>query len=346
MPTSRASTGLARGSSRRQRHVRALITGAAGQDGILLARMLERDGVEVVGLVRDPADAADLLRYAPRTTVVGCDLGDGPALRRLVVELAPDRIFNLGGISSIMESVREPELTHRVNVGAVEAILAAMRELGPASGTRFVQAASGTVFEGAETSPQDERTPRSPRTPYALAKARTLELVDEAREQGLFATAAILYNHESPLRGPGFVTRRITQGAAAIAAGRQELLELGNIDVSRDWGWAPDYVRGMRLMAEAPAPHDYVLATGVSHELTDFIDLAFRAAGIDDWRAVVRTSDELRRQTDPTLLRGDSSRAYAELGWEHTVGFAGIAEAMVRYDERLLADPTALWFED
>ena len=322
----------------------ALITGAAGQDGIILSQLLLADGYRVTGLVKPGTVVSTLQRYAPGIVIVERDLGDGDAIRSTVVDLEPDEIYNFGGISSIMESVNFPEMTHRVNVGAVEAILLAMTQIKTKS-PRVVQAASGTIFEGTEISPQNEFSPRSPKTPYAIAKAESLQLIDAARAGGLFATAAILYNHESPLRGSGFVTRRITEAAARIAAGQQEYLELGNVDVSRDWGWAPDYVRGMRLIMGAKAPHDYVLATGTSHELTDFIELAFQAAGIADWRSVVHAKDELRRATDPTLLRGDSTRAYTELGWQHTKTFAQLAEAMVAYDMKLLQDPAALWHE-
>ena len=326
--------------------MKALITGVAGQDGTLLSQQLLAEGFEVVGLVKPGHDTSTLLRYAPQITVVSCDLGDPIQLEQLIIDQRPDQIYNLGGISSLVEAAEQPELTRRINVGAVESILSATRQLAQQGfQLRFVQAASGTVFEGTELSPQDERTPRCPLTPYAIGKAQTLELIDAARSEGLFATAAILYNHESPLRGEGFVTRRITQAVARIAAGQQAFLELGNLDVSRDWGWAPDYVRAMRLMLAAEVPHDYVLATGQSHELTDFIAVAFKAAGIDDWQSLVRSNDDLRRHTDPTLLRGDSSRAYAELGWQHTKNFQEMAQSMVRYDQLLLDEPTALWHE-
>jgi GDPmannose 4,6-dehydratase len=330
--------------------MKALITGVAGQDGTLLSQMLTAEGHEVIGLIKPGSSTETLVSYAPAVQIVECDLGDPNRLEQLIIEIAPEQIYNFGGISSLVEAALHPELTHRVNVGSVEAILAAMKTLasrsrGTTHTTRFVQAASGTVFEGTEVSPQDERTPRCPITPYAIAKAQTLELIDVARQQGLFATAAILYNHESPLRGEGFVTRRITQGAARIAAGLQDHLELGNLDVARDWGWAPDYVRGMRAILGAETPHDYVLGTGTSHELTEFLALAFEAAGISDWESVVRTNADFRRHTDPTLLRGDSTRAYRELGWQHTKTFEQLASAMVEYDRMLIDDPQALWHE-
>jgi GDPmannose 4,6-dehydratase len=326
--------------------MKALITGVAGQDGTLLSQQLLADGFVVVGLVKPGQPTATLLRYAPDLTVLECDLADPVALEELILDQQPDQIYNLGGISSLVEAAEQPDITHRINVGAVASILSAAQRLARQNmHVRFVQAASGTVFEGTEVSPQDELTPRCPLTPYAVGKAQTLELIDAARGDGLFATAAILYNHESPLRGEGFVTRRITQAVARIAAGQQEFLELGNLDVSRDWGWAPDYVRAMRLMLAADVPHDYVLGTGQSHELTDFIALAFKAAEISDWQTLVRSSDDRRRHTDPALLRGDSSRAYAELGWRHTKSFEEMARSMVNYDQLLLNDPTALWHE-
>ncbi len=326
--------------------MKALITGVAGQDGTLLSQQLLADGFDVVGLVKPGHDTSTLLRYAPALRVLGCDLGDPVALEQLILDEQPDQIYNLGGISSLVEAAEHPEVAQRINVGAVESILLAARKLAQQNvQLRFVQAASGTVFEGTEVSPQDELTPRCPLTPYAVGKAQTLELIDSARSDGLFATAAILYNHESPLRGEAFVTRRITQAVARIAAGQQEFLELGNLDVSRDWGWAPDYVRAMRLMLAADVPHDYVLGTGESRELTDFIALAFKAADISDWHSLVRSNDDRRRRTDPAMLRGDSSRAYAELGWQHTKSFEEMARSMVEYDQLLLDDPTALWHE-
>jgi GDPmannose 4,6-dehydratase len=321
----------------------ALITGAAGQDGILLAGMLAADGYRVVGLIK-PGTSGDLLRaYVPAVEIVAVDLADAAGLASVIAGARPEEIYNLGGVSSITESVSFPEMTRRVNVGAVETILAAMRDL-PASCT-LVQAASGAVFEGTEVEPQSEDTPMAPRTPYAVAKADTVERIRAARGEGLRACSAILYNHESPLRGAGFVTRRISEGVARIAAGLQDRLELGNIDVCRDWGWAPDYVRGMRLMMAAAEPDDYVLATGVAHRLSEFLSVAFAAVGIPDWADYVVTRDDLRRDTDPTLLRGDSTRAERALGWAHTRSFAQIVEEMVAFDRRLLGDPTALWHE-
>ena len=325
--------------------MRALVTGAAGQDGTILSAQLCREGHEVVGVVKPGTDVDELVRYAPCLEVVECDLADGDGLRALVTGVAPERIFNFGGISSIMESVNNPEMTIRVNVEAVQALLDGVQTLMRTSTVvpRLVEAASGTIFELADKSPQTEVSPFAPRTPYAHSKAEAIGLLNRAREKGVFAVSAILYNHESPLRGEHFVTRKITKAVARIARGQQTVLELGDIEVARDWGWAPDYVHAMRLMVAAEVPHDYVLATGISHRLTFFIRRAFEAAGIEDWRPYVVTAESHTRPVDTNILVGDSRAAYRELGWRHTVDFDHIAARMVEYDLQLLDDPLALW---
>ncbi|MBI1351807.1 MAG: NAD-dependent epimerase/dehydratase family protein [Actinomycetales bacterium] len=324
--------------------MRALVTGAAGQDGTILASKLCREGHQVVGVLKPGTDPAELLRYAPCTELVECDLADAAQLESIVVEAQPDQVFNFGGISSIMESVENPELTVQVNVEAVRALLRGVRTLARRGRTpALIEAASGTIFEGADRSPQTESSPYAPQTPYARSKAEAIAILNAARDEGLFAASAILYNHESPLRGDRFVTRKISKAVARIARGMQDTLELGNIEVARDWGWAPDYVDAMRKMAGAARPHDYVLATGISHRLSFFIQRAFRAVGISDWRMHVVTASEHERPVDSNILVGDSRAAYLELGWRHTVDFDHIATKMVEYDLLLLDDPDALW---
>jgi GDPmannose 4,6-dehydratase len=325
--------------------MRALVTGAAGQDGTILSARLCRAGHEVVAVVKPGTEVAEYLRYVPDATVVDCDLADSDALRRLVVEAEPDEIYNLGGISSIMESVNNPELTLQVNVDAVRALVSgAQSVIRTGKGQpRLLEAASGTVFEGADRSPQTEESEFSPQTPYARSKAAAIELLREARQEGLFATSAILYNHESPLRGQNFVTRKITRAVARIAAGLQDTVELGNIEVARDWGWAPDYVTGMTLMLRADEPRDYILATGISHRLSFFIRKAFEAAGIMNWSDHVVADISEGRPVDTNILVGDSRTAYSQLGWRHTVDFDSMARAMVGHDRALLDDPHALW---
>ena len=228
-----------------------------------------------------------------------------------------------------------------MNVDAVAVLLEAMSTI---PGGCMFQASSASVFEGVDVSPQTERSRRAPQTPYGKSKAEAMRLVDRARaEQRTFAVCGILYNHESPLRGEGFVTRRISMAVARIAAGLQDTLELGDVEVARDWGWAPDYVRGMQLMLRADVPHDYVLATGISHRLSFFLDKAFRAAGIPDWRPHVISTSDRTRAGDTNILVGDSRAAYLELGWRHTVDFDSMAALMVRHDMDLIADPDAIW---
>ena len=321
--------------------MRALVTGAAGQDGTILADLLSREGAEVIGLVKPGTDTSVLRRYAPGILIMECDLSDSALLRSLVIDAAPDEVYNLGGFTAPGESWGHRDEVHSVNVDAVAALLDALVELPLA---RMFQASSASIFEGIDISPQTARSRRVPQTPYAHSKAEAMDLVDRARaERGTFAVCGILYNHESPLRGDGFVTRRISQAVARIAAGLQDVVELGDVEVARDWGWAPDYVRGMQLMLRADVPHDYVLATGISHRLSFFLDKAFRAAGIDDWRPHVVSASDRTRSGDTNILVGDSRDAYLELGWRHTVDFDSMAGLMVRHDMAVIDDPDALW---
>lgn len=321
---------------------RALVTGASGQDGTILCRMLAREGVEVIGLVKPGSPFTRLKRYVPQIQVVEVDLGDADGLSRTVRDTAPTEIYNLGGFTAPGDSWQHQDEVRRINVDAVAALLDAARTLDQPA--RFFQASSASIFEGVDRSPQTEQTEPAPLSPYAQSKAQAMSLVRTARERdGMFAVSGILYNHESPLRGEGFVTRRVSMGVARIVAGLQGTLELGDIEVARDWGWAPDYVRAMRLMMQAPQPKDYLLATGISHRLTFFITQAFKAAGIADWTGLVRSTADRQRAADTNLLVGDSRAAYLELGWRHTVDFDSMAEIMVRHDMALLRDPSLLW---
>ena len=315
-----------------------------------MARSLRLEGSSVLGLVKPGHDADDISRlkqYAPGIEVVECDLRNQDELVRLVRDFEPHEIFNFGGISSIVESIEQPELTREVNVGSVEALLAGMREVRAVSSSvspRLVTAASGTIFEGVDRSPQNEDTEPAPNSPYAKSKSEVIAMLKQARQdEGLFVTSAILYNHESPLRGEGFVTRKISMAVARITAGLQSLLELGDIEVARDWGWAPDYVRAMQLMVTAEVPNDYVLATGISHRLSFFIDRAFAAAGIENWADFVVSTEVNQRKADTNLLVGDSRRAYLDLGWRHTVDFDSMAKEMTRFDIALLKIPDLNW---
>jgi GDPmannose 4,6-dehydratase len=320
--------------------MRALITGAAGQDGTILATLLAREGADVFGLVKPGTDTERLLRYVPSLQLIECDLADTPGLMSVIRDVQPDETYNLGGFTAPGLSWDHVDEVRAINVDAVAAMLQA---LGERTGARFFQASSASVFEGADAIPQTERTHFAPKTPYGESKAEAMALVRQAREHGLHALSGVLYNHESPLRGEGFVTRRISMAVARIAAGLQETLELGDLDVARDWGWAPDYVRGMMLMVRADEPKDYLLATGISHWLRFFLMKAFAAAGIDDWSNYVISNADRRRPTDTNMMVGDCRAAVVELGWRHTVDLDAIAAIMVRHDQRLLVDPQALW---
>jgi GDPmannose 4,6-dehydratase len=322
----------------------ALITGASGQDGTILSRMLTREGLDVVGLVKPGTDFAHLVRYAPEIRIIESDLEDSTSLTQIAIDSSPDFIYNLGGFTAPGDSWDHQEEVRRINVGAVEALLNAMRKLPKQA--RMFQASSALVFEGVDRSPQTEAMETGPKSPYAKSKADAMARVREARENdGLFAVSGIFYNHESPLRGPNFVTRKISMAVAKIAAGQQQVLELGDIEVARDWGWAPDYVNAAKLMLEADQPNDYLLATGISHRLSYFITKAFQAAGITDWADLVVSTSDNARQADTNMLVGESKAAYTQLGWRHTVDFDSMAKRMVEYDTALLKDPELLWLD-
>jgi len=323
--------------------MRVLITGAAGQDGTILASHLANSGAELVGLAKPGTDHTRLLRYVPSMPVIETDLADTARLGDVITEVQPTHVWNFGGLSDAASSWDNPEEVWTVNFESLEVMLGALRRVNP--GARLFQAASAHIFEGADRSPQSESFELSPKSPYARSKSSALELVRRYRsEHGMFAVSGILYNHESPLRGENFVTRKVSKAVARISAGLQERLELGDIEVARDWGWAPDYVRATLLMLSADEPKDYVLATGISHRLSFFIQKAFAAVGITDWQnyVVARKSD---RPVDTNKMVGDSRSAYLELGWRHTVDFDSIAQRMVEHDLELLRDPDALWWD-
>lgn len=321
--------------------VRALITGAAGQDGTILSTMLTRLGAHVTALIKPGTPHSRLIRYVPDIEVAEVDLADAAGVASVISSAQPTHIWNFGGFTAPGESWDHADEVRQINVDSVATMLQAAEGLD--SPVRFFQASSAHIFEGTDRSPQTEDFDLSPKSPYAQSKAEALRLVRDFRESGrLFACSAILYNHESPLRSDHFVTRKVSKAVALIAAGRQEVLELGDIDVARDWGWAPDYVRAMLMMLQADTPRDYVLATGISHRLSYFVQKAFLAAGITDWHSHV-VSKPSDRPSDTNKMVGDAHSAYAHLGWRHTVDFDSMAERMVRHDMELLEDPHALW---
>ena len=308
-------------------NARALVTGIAGQDGSYLAERLLADGMEVHALVLEDEDPP---HCPPGVTLHVGDVAEVETTRRLVLDLAPDELYNLAAVSSVAQSWQEPDLTARVNAMAAVALLESARLVGP--NVRLVQASSAEIFGSPEISPQDEDTPVRPVNPYGAAKAYAHLAAGVYRNHGLHASCAILYNHESPRRPERFVTRKITSTVAAIARGEADELVLGNVDARRDWGWAPDYVDAMVRAARAPVPDDYVVATGIGHSVRDFVAAAFAAAGIDDWEPLVRQDEAFMRPLDPTELVGDASRARTVLGWAPTVPFEEVVARMVAAD--------------
>jgi GDPmannose 4,6-dehydratase len=309
---------------------RAFVTGISGQDGSYLAERLLAEGVEVHAL----AHALEPMPDMPGVELHRGDLSDVEEVRSLLLDLAPDEVYNLAALSSVARSWDEPDLTARVNGMAAAALLESALLVQEKKGrrVRFVQASSAEIFGEPDRTPQDETTPLRPVNPYGAAKAYAHLMVDVYRGRGLHAVSAILYNHESPRRPEQFVTRKITSTVAAIAHGRADSLVLGNLEARRDWGWAPDYVDAMVRAARADRPADYVVATGVARSVREFVAAAFQRAGISDWEDLVTVDQEFVRPADPTALTGDASKAREMLDWAPTVEFTEVVGRMVDAD--------------
>ncbi len=304
----------------------ALVTGVAGQDGIYLARQLRDEGVQVIGTVNPSNDdEARVAAYLADVEVVAVDLTDSESMRSLIASREPDEVYNLAGQSSVARSWERPDETFALNAVAVEVLVEAVLDLRDrlAREVRFVQASTAEVVDGT--------------SPYARSKAHAEEVVRAARaERGLHASAARLHIHESPLRGPEFVSRKITSAVAEIVLGRRSVLTLGNLDVVRDWGFAGDYVTALRLMATAAEPTDLPIGTGVRHTLADLVDAAFAAGGIEDPAAHLEQDPALLRPADIPVLVADPAPAEHALGWTATVGLHALVRHMVQVDlERL-----------
>lgn len=322
----------------------ALVTGITGQDGSYLSERLVREGFEVHGVVAaTDAAARDAPVRFPDVVLHQADLRNFDELERAVRVASPDVVVNLAGISSVALSWQQPVLTGDVSgLGAARLLeLAWQQQERSGRPVRFVQASSAEIFGQPAQSPQDERTPVRPASPYGAAKAYAHGLVAVYRNRGLAACSLVLYNHESPRRPPSFVTRKITLAAARIALGQQTELVLGNLDARRDWGWAPDYVDAMIRAMDRPAD-DYVIATGRAHSVREFAAAAFERAGVADWERRVSVAGHLVRPADPVLLVGDAAHARDRLGWAPTVGFRELVGRMVDSDLRLVQrDATA-----
>jgi GDPmannose 4,6-dehydratase len=309
---------------------RAFVTGISGQDGGYLAERLLAEGVEVHALAHD----LEPLPTAPDVELHPGDLTRVDEVRTLLLDLAPDEVYNLAAISSVARSWDQPDLTALVNGTAAVALMESALQVQEKRDrpVRFVQAASAEIFGQPDHSPQDESTPLRPVNPYGAAKAHAHLSAGVYRHRDLHAVSAILYNHESPRRPATFVTRKITSTVAAIVDGRADRLTLGNLDARRDWGWAPDYVDALVRSARADVARDYVVATGVSHSVRDFAAAAFEHAGIDDWEGLLESEPALVRPADPTELVGDATLARKQLGWTPTVGFQELVGRMVEAD--------------
>lgn len=317
----------------------ALITGVSGQDGSYLSERLLEAGVAVHGVVRPGHGGEEIV---DGVVVHELDVTDADRLAELVLRIRPDHVYNLAAISSVFQSWQQPVATTAVNVLPIAALLEACLKLSEDEGkqVRLVQASSAEIFGSAEEVPQSERTPIRPASPYGATKAFGQHLVEIYRRRGLFASTCILYNHESPRRPETFVTRKITAAAARIAAGQQENLELGGLDTRRDWGWAPDYAAAMHLAAEADEPDDFIIATGETHSIAEFVEVAFARAGVRDWQDHVTLSAAFGRPVDPAEQVGNASKARRVLGWSPSMSFTEIVEAMVDHDLSVVADAT------
>jgi GDPmannose 4,6-dehydratase len=314
----------------------ALITGINGQDGSYLAEHLLEEGYKVYGLVRR-ASARSFQRLShllERIELVAGDLLDQTSLITALREVEPAEVYNLAAQSFVPASFSQPVLTGEFNGLGVTRLLDAIRMVNPH--IRFYQASSSEMFGNVDTSPQDELTKFQPRSPYGVAKLYGHWITVNFRESyGMYAASGILFNHESPRRGAEFVTRKVTLGAARIAAGAQKELRLGNLDARRDWGFTGDYVRAMRLMLQQETPQDYVIGTGETHSVREFVELAFELLGLD-WKDHVVVDPALSRPADVDQLFANPARARAELGWTPTVSFRELVKMMVDSDVELV----------
>jgi GDPmannose 4,6-dehydratase len=322
---------------------RVLITGITGQDGSYLAEFLLKKGYEVHGIIRrastfntgrldpifqdvDAPDAKLHLHYG--------DLADANTVRKLVYEVQPDEIYNLGAQSHVRVSFDIPEYTANVTGVGTLRMLEAIKDYQEHTGNKvkFYQASSSEMF-GAAPAPQSEDTKFHPRSPYGVAKVFAFDTVRNYREAyGIFAVNGILFNHESERRGETFVTRKITRGVAAILAGTEKKLYLGNLEARRDWGYAPEYVEAMWMMLQQSEPDDYVIGTGESHTIREFLDEAFGVVGIKDWSSYVGIDPRYYRPSEVEDLRADIGKAKTKLGWQPKTTFKALVAKMMKHD--------------
>ena len=316
---------------------RAFITGITGQDGRHLAEFLHGKGYEVFGMVKGQNNPkmSEMRDEFPFVQPVPGDLADLPSLVKALDVAQPDEVYNLAAISFVAMSFNQAELTANITGTGVLRMLDAIRIVGGSQDNpmRFYQASSSEMFGKVRETPQTEMTPFHPRSPYGCAKVFGHDITVNYRESyGLYACSGILFNHEGPRRGLEFVTRKVTNAAARIKLGVQDELVLGNLDFKRDWGYAGDYVKAMWMMLQQDEPDDYVVATGETYEVREFVQRAFAVAGIDDWERFVRLDPKFLRPAEVDLLVGDATKAETKLGWKREVSFPDLVERMVVHD--------------
>ena len=330
---------------------KAFITGVTGQDGAYLAELLLNKGYDVHGLQRRSSlpNTGRITELEDRIHLHYGDMTDSTNLIRLLSEIKPDEVYNLAAQSHVQVSFETPEYTANADAVGALRLLEAIRVLGLESQNKFYQASTSELYGLVQETPQSETTPFYPRSPYAAAKLYAYWITVNYREAyDMFACNGILFNHESPLRGETFVTRKITQAVARIAKGKQNSLALGNLDAKRDWGHARDYVEGMYMMMQSDKAEDYVLATGETHSVREFVELAFDHIGItiawqgqgvneiginkDNGETVVSIDPKFFRPTEVDLLLGNPAKAKANLGWEHKTPFKDLVLQMVDED--------------
>src|SRR3954449_5045874 len=325
---------------------RALVTGITGQDGRYLSQLLTSKGYQVFGLIAGQANpkAKLVMEENPGLDLVGGDLRDLPSLIAAVEQVQPDEVYNLGAISFVQLSFKQAELTAEITGLGVLRMLEAVGIVGGTANNpiRFYQASSSEMFGKVRETPQTERTPFHPRSPYGAAKVFGHYITVNYRESyDLFACSGICFNHESPRRGLEFVTRKVSNGVARIKLGLQDKLVLGNLESARDWGYAGDFCEAMWLMLQQDQPDDYVIATGESHTIRELLALAFAAAGIDEWEHLVESDPRFTRPAEVDILTGDASKARDKLNWKPKVDFPELVRMMVEHDLEIEAnDPS------
>lgn len=312
---------------------KALITGVTGQDGSYLAEFLLKKKYQVYGLVRRTSTVnLDRIRHLThKIELVQGDLIDQHSLTYAIKDIEPDEVYNLGAQSFVPTSWNQPVLTGEITALGVIRILEAIRIAKPDA--KFYQASSSEMFGKVRESPQNEKTPFYPRSPYGVAKVYGHWITVNYRESyKLFAVSGICFNHESPRRGIEFVTRKITNAVARIKLGKQKILKLGNLESKRDWGYAPDYVEAMWLMLQQKKPQDFVVATGETHSVKEFVEEVFKVVGIKNWYKFVEQDKKFLRPAEIDYLVGDASKARRALGWQPKTGFKDLVKIMVEAD--------------